>query len=313
MSRLRHFIRLWIFRLNNGVPSGARLITADDYNDQASVQPVKREGWRLNLILFFITFLTTTFAGANLGGGMLEVFVSGLPYSVTLLTILGIHEFGHYFAAQRFGVAATLPYFIPFPSIVGTMGAVIKTRSPIPHTRALFYIGVMGPIPGFIASLAASVVGISLSSVHPLPPSDGMTPVFGNSLLFGAIIYVVHGAIPAGYDIMLHPVAWAGWIGFLVTSLNLIPIGQLDGGHVLYSLIGRRQLYAGWCAVAVLAVLSFFWQGWIIWIMLTLFVLMVAHPYIPEKGGLSLKERAAGWACMCILALTFIPVPVVIY
>jgi Predicted membrane-associated Zn-dependent proteases 1 len=158
------------------------------------------------------------------------------------MTILGVHEFGHYFAARRFGVDATLPYFIPFPSIVGTMGAVIKTKSPIPHRRALFYIGVMGPIPGFIVSLAAVIVGIMLSEIQPLPPAEGITPVFGDSILFGFIVHLFHSEIPAGFDIALHPFAWAGWIGFLVTSLNLIPIGQLDGGHILYSLLGRKQV-----------------------------------------------------------------------
>ncbi len=313
MSRIRHFLRVWFFRLNNGVPSGARPVTADEYYEQRLNHPVQKEGWRLNLLLFIVTFITTTFAGADLSGSAAEIFASGLPYSVTLLAILGIHEFGHYLAARRFGVRATLPYFIPFPSLVGTMGAVIKTKSPIPHRRALFYIGVMGPVPGFIASLIAAVAGVVLSSIQTLPQPDGMTPVFGNSLLFGAIIHIVHGTIPPGYDIMLHPVAWAGWIGFLVTSLNLIPIGQLDGGHVLYSLIGRKQVYAGWGAFVMLALLSVFWQGWIIWIILTLVVLMVAHPYIPVSDDLSLKEKTAGWACMGILVMTFIPVPVVIY
>lgn len=193
------------------------------------------------------------------------------------------------------------------------MGAVIKTKSPIPHRRALFYIGVMGPIPGFIVSLAAVITGVMLSEIHPLPPADGMTPIFGNSLLFGFIVEQIHGTIPAGFDIALHPFAWAGWIGFLVTSLNLIPIGQLDGGHILYSLIGRKQVYFGWGALAGIFVLTFIWPGWGVWIFLTLLVLMVAHPRIPEKEELSFKERVIGWLCMVILVITFIPVPVEIY
>jgi membrane-associated protease RseP (regulator of RpoE activity) len=240
------------------------------------------------------------------------MFTSGLPYSLTLLTILLFHEFGHYFAARRFGVNATLPYFMPFPSIIGTMGAVIKTRTPIPHRRALFYIGAMGPLAGFITSLAAVVVGVMLSDIRPVPSVTGdmLVPVFGDSLLFGAIVSMTHGSIPAGHDIFLSSYAWAGWIGFLITSLNLMPIGQLDGSHILYAMIGRRQLVAGWIAVICLVGLSIIWQGWLVWLVLTFLFLMVAHPEVPEGEPLSMAERAMGWACMAILVLTFVPVPV---
>ncbi len=310
---LKRFFRLYLYRLNNGTPSGSRMVTAEEFIEDNKFFPPKKERWIINLVLFIITLCTTTIAGAVYDESIIDSVLSGLPYSLTLLLILGVHEFGHYFAARSFGVKATLPYFIPFPSIVGTMGAVIKTRSPIPHRRALFYIGVMGPIPGFIVSLAAVIIGVLLSSVQPLPPAEGLTPVFGNSLLFGSIVYLVHGTIPGGFDIVLHPFAWAGWIGFLVTSLNLIPIGQLDGGHVLYSLIGRKQVYAGWISLALLLMLSFIWPGWIVWVILTLLFLMVAHPKIPQTVELSLKEKAAGWFCMVILIITFIPIPVEIY
>ncbi|PKL17356.1 MAG: site-2 protease family protein [Spirochaetae bacterium HGW-Spirochaetae-5] len=310
---LRRFFKLYFYRLNNGAPSGTGIITAEEFAEENRSLPVKKEKWKLNLLLFILTLCTTTLAGAVYTDNIFDSIISGLPYSLTLLTILGFHEFGHYFAAKRFGVRATLPYFIPFPSIVGTMGAVIKTRSPIPHRRALFYIGVMGPIPGFIVSLVAVITGVMLSEVLPLPPAEGIIPIFGNSLLFGFIVEQIHGTIPAGFDIALHPFAWAGWIGFLVTSLNLIPIGQLDGGHILYSLIGRKQVYFGWAALAAMVVLTFIWPGWGVWIFLTLFVLMVAHPRIPEREELSFKEKVAGWLCMVILVITFIPVPVEIY
>jgi len=312
-AALQNFLRLYFYRLNHGVPSGSRMVTAEEYTGEKIYLYEKKERWIINLILFFVTLGTTTFAGAIYTDNIFDTIVSGLPYSLTLMTILGVHEFGHYFAARRFGVKATLPYFIPFPSIVGTMGAVIKTKSPIPHRKALFYIGVMGPIPGFLASLAAVIAGIFMSEVLPLPPAEGITPVYGNSLLFGFIVHLVHGNIPAGFDIVLHPFAWAGWIGFLVTSLNLIPIGQLDGGHILYSLIGRKQVYAGWVSLALLVILSFIWPGWGVWIVFTLFILMVAHPQIPQTSELSLKEKAAGWFCMIILVVTFIPIPVEIY
>src|SRR5208337_4308439 len=132
-------------------------------------------------------------------------------------------------------------------------GAVIKTRSPIQGRRALFYIGAMGPLPGFAVSLAAVIAGVYLSEIKPLSIMiNGPTPVFGDSLLFLLIVKAIHGTPPHGYDLYLHPVAWAGWIGFLITSLNLMPIGQLDGGHILYALIGGRQKFFGWCASAAL-------------------------------------------------------------
>ena len=241
-----------------------------------------------------------------------DLLLSGLPYSLTLIGILLCHEFGHYFAARRFGVSATLPYFIPFPSIIGTMGAVIKTRSPIPNRRALLYIGAMGPIPGFIVSLAAAIIGIYLSDVRPLPAPSGdmLVPIYGNSMLFALLIKIMHGPMPSGHDIFLSPFAWAGWIGLLITSLNLMPIGQLDGSHILYSLIGNRQRRAGWGVFGVLVFLAIIWQGWFIWIGLTLLVLMVAHPEVPESEKLTPAEKAMGWLCMAILVLTFVPVPV---
>ena len=312
-AALRRFFRLYFYKLNNGASAGHRVISAEEFAEENRFRAVKKERWIINLALFIITLCTTTLAGAVYNENMIDSILSGLPYSLTLMTILGVHEFGHYFAARRFGVKATLPYFIPFPSIVGTMGAVIKTKSPIPHRRALFYIGVMGPIPGFVASLAAVIIGIMLSEIQPLPPAEGITPVFGDSILFGFIVHLFHGEIPAGFDIALHPFAWAGWIGFLVTSLNLIPIGQLDGGHILYSLVGRKQVYIGWISLAGLVILTFIWPGWGVWVVLTLFMLMVAHPKIPQTEELSLKEKAAGWFCMVIFILTFIPVPVTIY
>ncbi|HOT47299.1 MAG TPA: site-2 protease family protein [Spirochaetota bacterium] len=282
------------------------------HHDFLPEQRIVKKRPAVNILLFVITFLSTTFAGASESKSVADAFVSGLPYSITLIFILLVHEFGHYCAARRFGVDATLPYFIPFPSIIGTMGAVIKTRTPIPDRRALFYIGAMGPLPGFIMSLAAVVAGIYLSDVRPLPvvKGDMMLPVFGDSLLFAFLVRVIHGAIPAGKDIYLSPYAWAGWIGFLITSLNLMPIGQLDGSHILYALIGKRQKVFGWLFLAGLCIMSFIWQGWIVWIVLTLFFLMVAHPEIPEDTPLTMIEKIIGWTCMVILIVTFVPIPV---
>ncbi len=265
----------------------------------------------INILLFIITVITTTLAGAETGDSIVAIILSGLPFSITIMAILLSHEMGHYLTARYFGIKATLPYFIPFPSIIGTMGAVIKLKSSITERRVLLYIGAMGPVLGFILSLIATVIGINLSEVKPLPAvNNGMIPIFGDSLLTSLITRIIHGEIPPGYDIYLSKYAWAGWIGFLVTSLNLMPMGQLDGSRVIYSLIGKNQLFFGWATFAGLIVLSFIWLGWIVWIIMGLVFLRIAHPPIEDKSELSAGEKIIGWICVAIFLLTFIPVPV---
>ena len=266
----------------------------------------------IHIGLFAVTIATTTIAGSQTADSIGAIILSGLPFSLTIITILLSHEMGHYLAARHFGVRATLPYFIPFPSIIGTMGAVIKIKSRIQDKRALLYIGAMGPLIGFLLSLIAAIVGIYLSEIKQLPvvTGDMTVPIFGDSILFSIITRIIHGEIPPGYDIFLSPYAWAGWIGFLVTSLNLMPMGQLDGSHILYSLIGDKQLLVGWSTFFGLVVLSFIWEGWILWILIALLFLMIGHPPVDEGRPLSFRERVIGWTCVLIFILTFIPVPV---
>jgi membrane-associated protease RseP (regulator of RpoE activity) len=307
MAELKTIFRDYLHRLN----TGTRVKTISE-RELEELQAQKDKPVIINIVLFVITFLTTSLAGASSGDSFIEYVISGLPYSLTIITILLTHEFGHYFAAKSFGVRATLPYFIPFPSLIGTMGAVIRVKSPIPHRRALFYIGAMGPLAGFAVSIVAVVAGISLSEVKSLPPGGGEVPIpiFGDSILFAMIVKFFHGAIPEGKDIFLSPYAWAGWIGFLVTSINLMPVGQLDGSHILYALIGEKQKVFGWGVLVGLGVLSFFWHGWVIWIFIIVFFLMVAHPPTAAGKGLNLFEKGVGWFCMVIFILTFIPIPV---
>jgi membrane-associated protease RseP (regulator of RpoE activity) len=304
---MKKIFRDYLNRLNTGMR--VRYVSDREY-EELTVK--KDKPIIINIILFIITFITTSLAGASSGNTIPEILLSGLPYSLTIITILLTHEFGHYFAARSFGVRATLPYFIPFPSLIGTMGAVIKVKSPIPDRRALFYIGAMGPLAGFVVSLIAVIVGISLSEVRNLPVGGGEfpIPVFGDSILFAAIVKAIHGSIPEGKDIFLSPYAWAGWIGFLVTSINLMPVGQLDGSHILYALVGKKQRIFGWGVFGGLALLSFYWYGWILWIFIIMFFLMVAHPPVAEGKELSLFEKGMGWFCILIFFLTFIPVPV---
>ena len=306
MKKLKFNFKKYWKRLNGNFPRPHSYHVEELIHEKKTARQ-----YMFHLLLFIITLITTSFAGSVGGDTILRIIINGLPYSLSLLTILLVHEFGHYFAARRFGVDATLPYFIPFPSLIGTMGAVIKTKTPVPHSRALLYIGAMGPLPGFIISLVVAGYGISVSTIQPLPAvSPDTFPVFGDSVLFKGLVYFFHGSIPVGSDIFLSPLAWAGWIGFLITGLNLMPIGQLDGGHVLYALIGEKQRYAGWLSFIALVVLSFFWTGWILWLIIALLVLMIGHPPVPEEKTLSLKEKIIGWSCMAVLILTFIPVPV---
>lgn len=316
-DKFKNALKSHFHRLNTSEFPGMPVIREEEIDEIVEDERVKEKekekgNYHINIMLFLLTFITTTFAGISSGETMLEQFLSGLPYSLTLLAILLSHEFGHYFAARHFGVKSTLPYFIPFPSIFGTMGAVIKIKSPIPDKKALFYIGTMGPIPGFILSLVAVIVGIYLSEIKPIPAGNGDVPIFifGDSLLFSFISKIIHGELPQGYDLFLSQYAFAGWIGFFITAINLMPIGQLDGAHVLYALIGRGQLYFGWAAVFALGVMSFFFVGWVVWIVFTLVFIMVGHPKIPDGPELTLSEKIMGWSCMLIFALTFIPVPV---
>jgi membrane-associated protease RseP (regulator of RpoE activity) len=305
---IKEKIQNYFFRLNRGIPKGSE--------PDMIVRPSAKVKPSINLILFIATLITTTHAGIGSSGNIADDILHGLKFSVTLLAIISAHEFGHYFAARKFGIESTLPFYIPFPTLfgqlgIGTMGAVIKITSPIPDRKALLYVGAMGPISGFIVCIAAAVYGISVSIVDFIPiVTAGEFPIFGDSLLFAMLIKIIHGTIPAGKDLYLSPFAWASWIGFLITGLNLMPIGQLDGGHVLYSMFGNRQKFAGWVMVLFLVIFSFFWQGWIVWLIITFAFLMIAHPPVPDIGNLTRFDYFIGILCILIFFLTFIPKPI---
>jgi membrane-associated protease RseP (regulator of RpoE activity) len=177
-----------------------KIYKADDTHE-------KKRVW-INILLFAVTVITTTVAGAESGESIVKIFLSGLPFSMTIMTILLSHEMGHYLAARHFDVKATLPYFIPFPSIIGTMGAVIKLKSPIYNRRSLLYIGATGPIVGFVFSLIAIIIGVYLSEIKPIPVNpDDLNIFFGDSILSAFIIRTIHGQIQPGYDIYLSPYA----------------------------------------------------------------------------------------------------------
>ena len=221
--------------------------------DEADDEPPCRN-WR-HVVLFLLTVFTTTLVGGShyeafandFGSGRIDLtsaslYLNGLWYSVSILAILGAHEFGHYYACRYYGVDASLPYFLPAPlPLTGTLGAFIRIRQIIPGKRELFDIGIAGPIAGFIVAVPVLLVGMSLSRVVQLPPVANGIVELGEPLLFRGAAWLVFGSIPDGYSINMHPMGFAAWFGLLATALNLFPIGQLDGGHISYAVLGRKS------------------------------------------------------------------------
>ncbi len=273
----------------------------------------------LPLILFLLTCFTTLLAGAMQRGIPPEAVFShpglllrGLPFSATLLLILGAHELGHYFASRRWGVEASLPYFIPAPTIFGTFGAVIRIRGPILDRRALLDVAVAGPLAGMAVALPAALIGLWMSRVV-VAGGDGGGLALGESLLFQAVTWSVLGAQKTGEVIRLHPIAFAGWCGFLVTSLNLIPAGQLDGGHIVYALFERWHRFLSVAAGVVLLGMAYWWPGWLLWAAVALFLGRRHPPLLNEWEALGKGRRFLGYSCIILMLLTFTWVPLYFY
>lgn len=275
---------------------------------------MKKIPW-LHIVLFIATFLSTLAVGALQAQPIENItkdpskILKGLPFSLTLMLILLCHELSHYIASKKHHVKATLPYFIPAPTLIGTMGAFIKIKSPITTRMALIDIGASGPIAGFIISLIATLIGLPLSQVILTKGIKGSLAL-GDSLLFSLLSRLILGEIPDSYDVLLHPIAFAGWIGFFVTALNLIPVGQLDGGHIAYAIMGEKHIHISKVLVPVLLVLGFFlWEGWIIWGVLLLILGLRHPPVLYWETPLDKSRRAIGWITAIIFIITFIPMP----
>lgn len=267
----------------------------------------------LHIVLFMLTALSTVFVGALQSGGdplsHPADIRKGVPFALSLLTILLTHEFAHYFASRRHRVKATLPYFVPAPTIIGTFGAFIKMKSPIVTRKALIDIGASGPIAGFIVSLIAVVVGLSTSEVVSVAEKKDLLHL-GDSLLFSFLSRLVIGTTPANADIFLSPVAFAGWIGFFVTSINLIPVGQLDGGHIAFAFLGEKHARLSFMLVLVMIVLGLvFWEGWLVWALLLVVIGMKHPPVVYWEETLDPRRRFVGLCALFIFVLTFVPVP----
>jgi membrane-associated protease RseP (regulator of RpoE activity) len=227
------------------------------------------------------------------------ILFRGLPFSLTLLTILLAHEFGHYMAAVFHRVDASLPYFLPSP-FLGTFGAFIRVRSPIFTKRALFDIGIAGPLAGFVVLAPALAIGLAISKIIPGIGHQGSLQ-FGNPGLEWLLTHAIFPGTSAS-DLYLHPVARAAWIGMFMTALNLLPIGQLDGGHILYSFFPRAHKYVSRVLCLILLPLGGFWGGWTIW-GLALLWLGRRHPVVEDPTPLSLGRRKLGWIALAIFAI----------
>ena len=272
----------------------------------------------VNLVLAAVTVLSVLFAyafywsGVDLsGGGLWPAMWGGLGFAAGMLGILLAHEMGHYLMARHLGVSVTLPYLIPFPlSPMGTMGAVIAMRDVPPSRRAMLLIGMAGPLAGLVVALPVLLYGLHLSEVITLPATGGYMAE-GNSLLYLALkALVFQRLLPAGgLDVELHPLAFAGWSGLLVTSFNLIPAGQLDGGHIAAAVLGARARLLVWPIIVALAVLGIWWPGWFLWAgMIWLFSRRQAQP-LDDISRLTHSEVAVALCWLFIFILVFIPIP----
>lgn len=300
----------------DGKPSFALLPLSLDRDEQGA-----RRYW-LHTLLLLATFVTTTWAGAlHQGINLLQepgCYAAGLPYSLGLMLILGTHEMGHYFTARRHGMQVSLPYFIPVPFALGTFGAFISLRSPALSRRALFDMAVAGPLAGLVFAVPALLIGLPMSTVSETVPTTTAMAMHGggvdvgSSLLLATLAGLSLGDNLTGHLVLLHPLAFAGWLGLLVTALNLLPIGQLDGGHISDAMFGRRRsaMISTAALVALFGLGIFVWSGLLIWAFIVWFIAgRKGLPPLNDITPLGAGRVALGWFALAILAAILIPVP----
>ena len=301
----------------DGAPAGAFSVVPPAYQPRI---------W-LHILLFILTFASTTIVGGLVWGSLPEemarlslsqllsdprVYFAGLRFSIPLLTILGCHELGHYVAARRHGLTATPPFFIPFPVPffgIGTLGAVIRIKDPIRNKKELLDVGAAGPIAGFAALVPFLAYGIAASEVGEAP-AGGAYLEFGEPLIYRFLETLIRPGLGDDMTLWLHPTGVAAWFGILVTLLNLLPFSQLDGGHVAYALFGRWHHILAWPLLGVLAGLGFIWPGWWVWVVIAL-ILRPQHPRLwDEDQPLDPRRRLFGWIAIVIFVLCFVAEPI---
>lgn len=275
----------------------------------------------VNGVMLVVTFLTMLLAGAFDWAGYADVegdklfspetlLMGALTFALPLMAILGVHELGHYFMARRHKVAASLPFFIPSIPPLGTFGAFISLRDPIPNKKSLLEIGVAGPLAGLLVALPLGVLGLVLTNegARAVPTNVGSEGVMAISF---PLIYtwIEQYLVPIQGDYLLHPTAFAAWVGFLVTALNLLPVGQLDGGHIARALLGSRAKYLTWVTIAAMVAIGFVYFGWLLFALLILFLGARHPPPLNDISPLDAKRKGVGIFAFVILAVAFVPIP----
>ena len=321
--------------LDTGRPTPGYAALDRDYppprpDPEAGRHPILR-----HIVLFALTFVATTLVGSGHYYGFLGDFgpipvptsravgfLNGMWYSVSILAILGAHEFGHYLACVYYRVDASLPYFLPLPPAIpflgplltGTLGAFIRIRQPIPNKPQLFDIGIAGPIAGFLVAIPAMVIGISMSHVVRIPADVIGVAELGEPLLLQGVSWLLWGPIPEGSTLNIHPIAFAAWFGCLATTLNLFPIGQLDGGHICYAVFGRRSTTVSYLTLLALVGLTFVSLSWVLWLLLNglmMFLIGPHHPRTPDEDvPLDPGRRWLAAFAVVMFIVCFTPTPI---
>lgn len=322
--------------MSDSTPPVSYTFEVPSYPQVFVAAPAHRRPYWLHLLLLALTICTTLVVGARLQYNFvhdlpafaidtfaLPLFpirwiaqhparlLMGVPFSATLLGILLAHEFGHFILAERNGVYATLPYFVPAPTLIGTFGALIRIKSPIRSRKALFDIGIAGPIAGFLVALPVLLWGLALSKPMPAEAS-GSALEFGYPLIFHIFHWLLlpftHNSAPL-HMLYLHPVGIAAWVGMFATALNLLPGGQFDGGHIIYAVAPRAHKWVTRITIALLIPLGiFFWMGWLVWALI-LGIIGIRHPDVPQWPDIGPGRRWLAIVAVIMLLLTLVLAP----
>jgi Zn-dependent protease len=286
----------------------------------------ERSVW-INIILLIATIITTVLTGSILYMGHFDIwdapnimnvfsfenlFNGTILFAFPLMSILFVHEMGHYFISKKHGIRTSLPFFMPIPPVIpdfniGTFGALISSRDPMPDKKALFDVGIAGPLAGFFVAIPVTVIGIATSELVPISQISSGEPILGSSILFVLLSDAILN-IPTGFALNMSLIAFAGWVGLLITSINLLPAGQLDGGHIFRSVFGEKQKYVGWIAIFIMI-----FTGWLFFAIIIVFMMGMMHPPpLNDLTELDTKRKLLFLVALTMLIICYIPYPIFI-
>jgi len=286
----------------------------------------KQRSVLVNYALLLATIITTVLTGSILYTSHFDIwnmpnkmdiflaenlFFGAILFALPLMSILIIHEMGHYYVSKKHGISTSLPFFLPIPPIIpdfniGTFGALISSRDPMPNKKALFDVGIAGPLAGFIVAIPVIAIGIGTAEIIPITTPQAGSVFFGQSILTDDILSRLVFQIPAGYTFKMNPIAFAGWVGLLITSINLLPAGQLDGGHIFRAVLGEKQKYAGWIAIFIMI-----FTGWFFFAFIIIFIMGLMHPPpLNDDTEIDTKRKLLFSVAVIMLIICFIPYPI---